>query len=331
VVTGNTGCDRYKIYETTDKKAFLRKYNLTHYSKVIGYAGWAFNKLRFPRGVRELLQFYGGDASILSWLENQRILVNGILRETIRSNSDTLFILKQHPQDTSPELLQPPVNEFEGLAGFENVLALGEEEALHDIIGICDLWTCFESTTALEAWLLNKPTVFLNPEPEFKRADLVRGSAVARNASEFQKLIGQLYATGAMPDFSSSEKAQQRRHLVRDSVGFDDGFNHLRASYYLKRVVEGLPATARARYRSTPGQLFFHFFTIIGGMLYVRSLYKHLYKIKKHLWVFENYRMQGLERLYSTNRPFLEKFYEKHKIEERYRAGTLFDSILQEE
>jgi hypothetical protein len=329
VLTGNTGCDRYVIYPTIPREEFLRKYKLPPFHRIIGYAGWTFNKLHFPRGIQELLQFYGDDVSILPWVEKQRTLVQNILHETIHNNPDTLFVLKRHPQDVSPELVQQPVNEIEGLTSFKNVLALGEEEALHDVIGACDLWTCFESTTALEAWLLNKPTVFLNPEPEFKRADLVKGSVVARNAAEFQSIIDQWYGTGTISEFHSEETTRQRRSLITDSVGYGDGFNHMRAAYYLGRTIENLQRRSKPRYRFSSVQLFFHLFTVIGGMMYLRSLYRHMYKLKKHLWVFENYRMAGLGQLYTKYSHFLETFYVKHNIEERFQAKTLFDSILQ--
>jgi len=330
VCTGNTGSDRYVIYKAIPREEFLRKYKRPPYKKVIGYAGWTFNKPRFPRGVEELLQFYGNDASILPWVDRQRILVHSILRDTVRNNKDTLFILKRHPQDISPELVQQPVNELEGLTDFENVLCLGEEEALHDVIGVCDLWTCFESTTALEAWLLNKPTVFLNPEPEFRRADLVKGSAAAKSSAEFQTMIDQLYSIGTISEFSSDDKVQRRQNLVANSIGYGDGFNHIRASYYFKHTIEELPTAARPHYRFSIVQLFFHLFTIVGGALYIRSLYKHLYKFKKHLWVFENYRMREIEKLYTRYSSFLEEFYMKHNIERQYRAGTLFGSVLHE-
>jgi hypothetical protein len=331
VLTGNSGCDRYVIYQPIRREDFLKKYKLPSYDKIIGYAAWTFNKLRFPRGVRELLQFHDGDASILAWIEEQRTLVHGILHETIRNNRDTLFILKRHPQDTSPELVQKAMNELEGLADYENVLYLGEEEALHDIIGICDLWTCFESTTALEAWLMNKPTVFLNPELDFKRADLVKGSALAKTAAEFQTMIDQLYGAGRISEFSSADTTQQRQNLITDSIGYGDGFNHIRASYYFERVIDGLRSTVRPHYKLSLVQWFFHLFTIAGGALYLPSLYKHVYKLKKHLWVFENYRMKEIEELYSRYSIFLNEFYAKENIEERYRAGTLFGPILDAE
>ncbi|HTY38335.1 MAG TPA: hypothetical protein VMH23_14550 [Bacteroidota bacterium] len=327
VFTGYPGCDRYAIYKPTTRENFLKAFGLPHYKRIIGYAGWTFNKLRFPRGVQELQEFFGIGDAVLPCVEHQRALIRDILHDSIRSNSDTLFILRRHPQDISPELVQQAVNEMEGLDKFENVLSLGDEEALHDVISVCDLWTCFESTTAIEAWLLQKPTVFLNPDPEFKRSDLVKGSAVARSSVDLQRMIDELYGSGAITEFSSSDKARLRRDLIADSVGFGDGLNHIRASYYFKNVIDRLPSFERRR-RFSLVQFLVHLFTIIGGMFYVRSLYRHIYKLKKHLWVFENFRMQKIETLYTRYSTDLRDFYSKHNIEERFKGGSLFSTIF---
>jgi surface carbohydrate biosynthesis protein len=328
VCTGNPGCDRFLIYDHIEREVFLKKYNLPTYRKIIGYAGWTFNKLRYPRGLRELIEFYGDDPSFLRWMEEQRKLVQKILHDVIRANGDTLFILKGHPQDAPSELPRQAVNEMQGLEQFRNVLCVREEETLLDLVGVCDLWTCFESTTAIEAWLMKKPTVFLNPDPDFKRADLVQGSAVARDAAEFQAMIDEVRTTGRIREFSSEDKASLRARLLEESVGHGDGLNHIRASYYLNRVIEGLKDRPGPRYRFSLRELFFHLFTTVGGTFYVYSLYRHLYKLKKHLWVFENHRMKELDLLYDRYSRFMETFYRIHRIEDRFHAGTLFDSMF---
>jgi hypothetical protein len=328
VLTGNPGCDRFVIYKTTSREEFLKKYGLPLYKNVIGYAGWTFNKLRFPRGLRELREFYGNESTILPWIEEQRTLVNALLRTVVDANKETLFIFKRHPQDTSPEIPQMPVDEMEGMSQFPNVLILGEEEALHDIIGVCDLWTCFESTTALEAWLTNKQTVFINPDPKFKRAELFKGSAVARNAAEFQSMIDQFTRTGVITAFASEDKRGERRRLIADSVGFGDGFNHIRAGLYLKYVIENMPRSAAPSPTCTLRQWLIHLFTVAGGALYVRPIYKHVYKLKKHLWVFEQYAMKDIEKLYARYAEYLCEFYARHSVEEQFHSGRLFAGLL---
>ena len=140
-------------------------------------------------------------------------------------------------------------------------------------------------------------------------------------------MIDRFSGTGTIAEFSSEEKERERRTLIADSVGYGDGFNHIRAAHYLKRVIDGLPSAPAPHYTFSLRQLFFHTFTVLVGAFYVRSIYKHLHKFKKHLWVFENYKMKDIERLYARYSVFLDEFYTKHNIEERFRAGTLFVEV----
>jgi hypothetical protein len=62
----------------------------------------------------------------------------------------------------------------------------------------------------------------------------------------------------------------------------------------------------------------------IAAPFYNRRLFSKLYKLKKHLWVFENYKMEKLLQLYAKYVPFYEEFYTEHIIAERFSNGTLF-------
>ena len=159
VVTGGVGFDRYTIYKFMQKEDFLRKYNKTNYKKIIGYAGWAFGKLDHKRGREELLYWAKGDESKLEWIEEQRQVIRDILKNAIEKNKDILFVLKQHPQENAPERPEPVKNEMSEIARHENVVYLCEEEPIHDLISVSDLWTCFESTTALESWLIPRTLI----------------------------------------------------------------------------------------------------------------------------------------------------------------------------
>lgn len=328
VLTGGTGFDRYKIYKFADKDAFLKKYNKAGYRKIIGYAGWAFGKLQHKRGVEELLFFLGNDNSKLKWIENQRCLVRDILTEAIMNNKDTLFILKKHPQENSPERTKEVMNEMSELKDYDNVIYLGEEEPLLNLISVSDLWTCFESTTSLEAWLMGKQTLFLNPETDFKRDPNYKGSAIVRNYAQFQSAIDEYYSTGKIQQFFSAEKEINRNELIKNVIGFGDGFNHIRTSYYLAKTIDKLKTNNAPVYKFNFLYFMYHLFTVIGGIFYIRSFYKKLYKFNKHLWVFENYKMRGIEELFSQYSIYLDEFYKKNKIEEKYTKGELFNSIF---
>ncbi len=323
VVTGGVGFDRYTIYKFMKKEDFLHKYNKSGYKKVIGYAGWAFGKLDHPRGRSELLFWANGDKSKLIWIEEQRKKVRNILEQAIINNKDTLFVLKQHPQENAPERAEPVKNEISELVHFENVIYLSTEESIHDLISVSDLWTCFESTTALESWLMNKQTIYINPEKDFNRDPLYKGSALIQSYEELQKMIDEFHAKGKVENFFDTEKESLRKKLIEDIIGFGDGMNHIRASYYFQKTI------INSQFSIRNSQFDFHFRHFIvyilirmAGPLYNRAVYSRLWKFKKHLWVFENYKMEKLHQLYSKYRPYFDEFYKKYNI-----SLSTFDGI----
>lgn len=323
VVTGGVGFDRYTIYKFLLRSDFLKKYNKPKYSKVIGYAGWAFGKLDHERGRSELLFWARGDKQKLNWIKEQRCLTRDILKQAIVNNPDTLFVLKQHPQENAPERPEPVKNEMSELTGYENVLYLCSEEAIHDLISVSDLWTCFESTTALETWLMGKQTIFINPEPDFNRDLLYKGSPLAKTYTDFQSMIDEFYSTGKIAEFTDAEKVRQRDELIKNIIGFGDGFNHIRASQYFAKTV------SKSKIKNQKFKFhFWHWMVFIliriAAPFYNRRFFSKLYKLKKHLWVFENYKMEKLHQLYAKYVPFYVEFYTEHRIAERFSNGTLF-------
>ncbi|MDP2038988.1 MAG: hypothetical protein Q8L04_16535, partial [Ignavibacteria bacterium] len=64
----------------------------------------------------------------------------------------------------------------------------------------------------------------------------------------------------------------------------------------------------------------------IAAPFYSRKVFSKLYKLKKHLWVFENYKMEKLHKLYAKYVPSFEEFYSKHGIEKKFKDGTLFET-----
>jgi len=336
VVTGGVGFDRYTIYKFMQKEEFLRKYSCTQFKKVIGYAGWAFGKLDHKRGRSELLFWANGDESKLKWIEDQRKKVRDILEQAIINNSSTLFILKQHPQENAPERTEPVKNEMSELAHYSNVVYLCEEESIHDLISVSDIWTCFESTTALESWLMNKQTIFINPEIEFSRDFLYKGSAVVQDYNSFQKLIDEFYSVGKIENFYSATKDLMRKELIKDIIGFGDGMNHIRASYYFQQTINKYFNTDnQSPITNHQSRYIFHLWhwlvyslIRIAGPFYNRAVYSKLWKFKKHLWVFESYKMEKLNKLYKKYIPFFDEFYEKNNIVERFNNRSLFNDSL---
>ena len=137
---------------------FLKKYKKENYKKIIGIGCWDFGILEETdhRYVWSRNQF--GDEAIKK-LKNDKIDFNLILKKIIINNPSILFLLKKHPGVLNGNT----ASGIEGLELFENVLIIKDEEPIIDCILISDFWLSYESTTALEAWLLDKQTCLLNP------------------------------------------------------------------------------------------------------------------------------------------------------------------------
>jgi surface carbohydrate biosynthesis protein len=191
IITGATGFDRYKIYQFEERDEFLKRYNLPRYKAVIGYAGWAFGKIYNQQGRDELRTYFQDLDKGLKWMDQQMKEVESMLRAAIEKFPQVLFILKRHPNEANPTITTEHPNEMIALREYPNVLYITWTENLHDLINVCDLWTAFESTTALEAWLIDKETIYLNPDPDFNRDTTYLGTPISRNSAYFIYYIAQ--------------------------------------------------------------------------------------------------------------------------------------------
>jgi surface carbohydrate biosynthesis protein len=317
VLTGATGFDRYKIYSFLSKETFLKKKGLANYKKVIGYAGWVFGKLYSEMGRMELKYFLKDKPdSWKEWTEMQRKEVETILGRLIETNSDTLFILKVHPNETHPHITKESLNEMSRLKRYPNVLFIKNEEPIHNLISVSDIWIGFETTTAIEAWMLNKETLLINPDPFFNRDETHKGSLIATNYETLQAYIDEYYATGRINDFHSPEMTRIRKTIISESIGFDDGLNHLRAASYLQkalRISEG-----KQKKRVFRLICFLRSFKLYAGSLfYNRWLFLHLPKFKKTVWAFDRWRLKNIPVLKANYYPYLDQFYNQHHLPDK--------------
>lgn len=223
-VSGATGFDKYKLLKSTymTKELFCTKYN-KKYSKIIGMTSWGFSEcfagIKFDEEQR---QFY-----IKSCLKLREILY-----EIISGLDDVLFVLRPHPGEISEE------NEFVGLQELKNVIFISaKDESIMDNINVCDLWMAYESTTCMEAWLLDKPTVLINPYPiECARSVIHKGSPVMRDADSVVSCIEEFYQTGKIESFECLEG--ERGKIIQDVIGYSDGKNHTRAAQEIVNIMQ---------------------------------------------------------------------------------------------
>jgi len=105
--------------------------------------------------------------------------------------------------------------------------------------------------------------------------------------------------------------------------------NQIRASYYFQQtLIKSLGSIPKPKCKFHFRHWLVYVLIRIAGPFYNRTVYSRLYKFKKHLWVFENYKMEKLESLYKKYIPFFGEFYKDKRIEEKYTDTTLFNELL---
>ncbi|MEL6559145.1 MAG: hypothetical protein AAFQ94_13230, partial [Bacteroidota bacterium] len=235
ILTGGSGFDRYKICSFESRASLLKRYNLDHYQKVVGYAGWAFGKMYSKHKDIALAHIHPDWNTRFEWSEKNRIHVRESLRKLIENNPDTLFIFKRHPKESFEDDLSEGPNEMNELTDYQNVLYIRKEENIHDLIAISDLWLGFETTTSIEAWLLGIETILINPEVDFVRNNIYKGSLIVPDHQQLQQYIDEFYQTGKILDFYDKTLANHRADIIANSIGFGDGLNHLRTCFYFQK------------------------------------------------------------------------------------------------
>lgn len=330
VLTGATGFDRYKIYQFADRDTVLKRLNVKPYKKVVTYFGWAFGKLFNEPGVEELRAFFIDDNvdERLKWLEQQMYLVEDILRETIEKNPDTLFIMKRHPNEKHPHITQPDKNEMVRLDKYPNAIYILQEN-VHDLINISDFVLGFETTTALETWCMKpSPTILLNPEVHFKRDKLFLGSHIVSNYSELQSSMDEFYATGTIAAFNTPEKKQHRDQLIKDTIGFNDGLNHIRTSYYFGKMLEKVDIDHQPVVKRNLKYWRWYYMIRIGKPFYCKYIFKRLPKFKKTLWVYDNIALKNRPALQKQYYQYLDSFHAKNNIPEAIKTDNFWKDLL---
>lgn len=315
ILTGATGFDRFSFEKFPSRRSFLTKYGFSHFTKVIGYAGWAFGKLygaHLQDSFHELSKWRGREEA-LKWIEEQRVNVREVLRKLIETNTDTLFVLKKHPKENFESDPVEGSNEMNELLNYENVIYLKNEESTADLINVSDVWLGFETTTTQEAWLLKKETILINTEPDFPRSKLCTGSVIVADAEQLQDYLDEYFKTGEIVDFHSENLIRARLIALKDSIGFSDGRNHLRSLFYFRNSIPTKHGTKSVSVNIRHLRLFV--LMHIGRFFFSKSLFLKIPKFRKTIYVFENRTLPGFsERKKDLDRS-LDLFYQEQGLD----------------
>ena len=225
-VSGATGFDRYFLINY-DSVQLRKKYKISHYKKVVGIASFGgfdtIDKIDYlysinPEYPRENYELFLEDYP----------KVKSIYRQLIEDNPDTLFILRVHPQFNTAFQR----SEFADCMELENTLISSTVSELADIaeaIALCDIWIGYESTTSMEAWLLNKLVLYINPtRTDFVREDHHKGVLICSNTSELQAYIDAYYSGQKIEEYD--KLAAIRKTIIERVIEHADGKNHERAA-----------------------------------------------------------------------------------------------------
>jgi hypothetical protein len=307
-VTGAVGFDRYIINKYIDKREFLKRFNFEKYEKVISYAGWAFGKLYNETGVREIEGVHG-KKNILrkKWMIKEQLNVESILKKTINDNKDILFILKQHPNETHPHISKISPNEIVRLREIENVLFISDELDIHDAISISDLWFGYETTTAIEAWMMGTETIMINPSSQ-QKTKIQNASIRIENIGRLQDVINEYYNNDMIECFYSTDKMKLRDETIASSIGIGDGNNHIRAGLLLAdSIISSSCLRKKRKFRFV--FLLRYILIRIGNVFYNKALFSFLPKFRKTIWIFENNRLENIARLKEGNYKYLDAYH----------------------
>ncbi len=332
VCTGATGFDSYKYQKLPSKSVILKKYNKEGYKKIIGYAGWGFAKLSNKVRRKELEKALNYDKERLQQIAEHRDHVQATLEQLIQNNPDTLFILKKHPQETMPIHDQNERNEMSPLRSYNNVLYLIETEPIKNILNICDIWLCYDSTTASEAWLLDPdlPTFFIQKDnvPIYD-SGLKAGGIVIKSYNQIQAYYNEYLTTGKVRDYYERERIDFRTEKLTNAYGYTDGFNHLRAAYYFNKVLEDIRLNKpKHNYKFNFRYAFMWLSMNLGKPFYNKYLFSKLPMFQKTTWIFDRNKMYILEAYKNKISTFLNDFYQRQGITQKIEDKSIYKELI---
>ena len=222
-VCGATGFDRYKLFNEDVEELRDRFGIKTDY--VVLISGYGFDLLH--RLIQEGNDPHGECAKIYA----QKEAVRKIYKKLIEDNPSVTFIIKRHPGTLDKE-----DQELSGLETYPNTMVLQYEADISQLLRMADIVLCFDSTVAMEAWMLGKISVFVNPlGTDFDRSDFYKGAVVIENYSQLARVFDQYYERRRVSEFDALEN--KRQTIIEKKILAADGLNYLRSAKEINNYI----------------------------------------------------------------------------------------------
>jgi hypothetical protein len=247
-VSGGVGFDNYRLgKKQPNRREFLSFWKKAGYEKIIGIGCFDFGTMH-PEDYRYAINLKSFTPNQIQRFRNDGVDFDRVLSSVAASNKDILFLVKQHPGGMLGHKAAGTV----ALSKLPNVLVIKTELSIFDCLSQSDFWLTYESTTALEAWLLGKQTCLLNPSGRDFPRDIVvsEGSPAYGNVQELMHAIEHFYASAMLPGFL--EREERRRQIIQQTIQWDDGLNHARAGNAILDLLES--ASDPQIQKETPSQ-----------------------------------------------------------------------------
>lgn len=233
-VSGGVGFDNYCLGKRqSNRKEFLSSWKKEGYEKIIGVGCFDFGSM-YEEDHRYTTNSSLFSASQIQRFRNDGIEFDRILSAAALAHPNILFLVKHHPGS----VLGHKAAGTTELSKLPNVLILKNEISIFECIALSNFWIAYESTTAMEAWLMGKQTCLLNPSGRDFPRDIVvsEGSPAYVNSQELMQAIEGFYASAVLPGFH--EREDRRRQIIKQTIQWDDGLNHVRAGNAILDLLE---------------------------------------------------------------------------------------------
>jgi surface carbohydrate biosynthesis protein len=224
-------CAKYGLRETRPVVTWATNFGFVKY---VGHpdASWIAAKYSDAAVVKDLPPFGTFERAVAVEDASRRIITDA-LTEIASRRPDVNFVIKVHPGEGERWYRQHP-----RLARLDNIAIIGGEY-IWDVLNSSDIHLHRSCTTGPEAWMMGKPTidVQLNPEEAWFSEDEAEGTDVARSAKELGDQVEHYLAGGAIP----AAQLEGRARLVKRWFHAVDGES---AARHAKVISEFLAARA---------------------------------------------------------------------------------------